>query len=299
MTIDEGIQLYLDHLSIERGLSRNTLVAYGTDLALFANWCDEHNKTTITDVSTVFLNEFLLMRLDDGLKARSMARNIVSLRRFFRFLVAEGKLEEDPAALLDVPNVGRGLPKALTETNVGLLMQAPDPRLPEGIRDRAMLELLYASGLRVSELVDIPCSGANLDVGFVRIWGKGNKERIVPMGEVAAAAIRQYLNEARPLLLSSAGAPSDALFVTRRGSAMTRQAFWKNLKRYALVAGLDPSISPHKLRHSFATHLLKNGADLRVLQAMLGHASISTTQIYTLVTRERMKQLHKQFHPRG
>ena len=299
MSLDEAIQRYLDHLRIERGLAANTVSSYGSDLGFLAAWCAEHGVTGIEQLTPDVLERWLAARRDAGLTARSLARNIVTARQLTRFLHAEGHLHVDPAELLQVPRVRRSLPDTMTEDDVELLLGAPDPGTAEGQRDRAMLELLYATGLRVSELVGLPLNGVQLDAGLVRVWGKGSKERMVPMGEPAREAVEGYLRTARPGLLATSGKTSRALFVTRRGGAMTRQAFWKNLKRYALLAGVTTDISPHRLRHAFATHLLHHGADLRALQAMLGHASITTTQIYTHVADARLKQLHAQYHPRG
>lgn len=300
LSLDDAIQRYLEHIAVVRQLSTNTVSAYGADLARFAAWCAESGVDDVAGVDLRAINGYLLGRMDDGLKSRSVARNVVSLRRFFRYLEAEKLLVPNPAALLEVPAAGRALPRALGEAEVESLLRAPDDAVAEGVRDRAMLELLYATGLRVSELVGLPSTGVHLDGGFVRVTGKGRKERLVPMGDLARDAVREYLRSARgELLAASPRSSSTALFVTRLGGPMTRQAFWKNLKKYALIAGIHADISPHKLRHSFATHLLRHGADLRALQAMLGHSDISTTQIYTLVTRTRLKQVHASTHPRG
>ncbi len=299
-SIDEAIGLYLDHLTVERGLAANTIAAYGSDLARLAAFLADGGVTDAAAVDTGLLGAHLLSRLDEGVKVRTLARNVTSIRRLFRFLVAEGHLEADPAATLDVPKTERTLPQLLSEGEVERLLAAPPDDTLEGVRDRAMLEVVYATGLRVSELVGLPLAGVDLTVGFVRVWGKGSKERLVPLGDVASDAVLRYLEVARPGLLAAAGIDaSPTLFLTRRGGPMTRQAFWRNLRRDALRAGIDRPISPHKLRHSFATHLLRHGADLRALQAMLGHASISTTQVYTLVSRTRMKELHARHHPRG
>lgn len=300
MHIDEAIGLFTDHLALERGLAANTIQAYSTDLTRLSERLVSQGVDEISAVDLTALSGHLVARLDEGLKTRSLARNVVSIRRLFRFLVAEGHLREDPAATLEVPPAPKTLPKVLTESEIEALLNAPDRSTPEGDRDIAMLELLYATGLRVSELVTLPVSGLNLDVGFVRVIGKGSKERVVPLGEIASDAIRHHLRDGRPRLLATAGGtPSEWLFITRRGRPMTRQGFWKNIKRYAQLAGLRSDVSPHKLRHSFATHLLKHGADLRALQSMLGHSSVSTTQIYTEVSRTRMKELHAELHPRG
>ncbi len=300
LPLDDAIQRYLDHIAVERQLSANTLAAYAGDLGRFARWADDAGVTDAFEVDARLLNRFLLARLDEGLRARSLARHVVSLRRLFRFLAAEELLPVDPAGTLEVPRTGRTLPGVLREDEVEALLAAPDRTTLEGRRDHAMLELMYASGLRVSELIGLPVSAANLDVGFVRVWGKGSKERIVPMGDVASDAVRAWLETGRgQLLAKSTRKRSDALFITRRGGPMTRQAMWKNIKRYALIAGIDRPVSPHKLRHSFATHLLAHGADLRALQAMLGHADIGTTQIYTMVSQERMAHVHREHHPRA
>ena len=300
MTLDEAIPKFLDHLALERGLADNTIAAYGTDLAKFAEFAVDSGFPDIHDITALVISDHLVARLDGGISTRTLARNIVSIRRLFHFLHAEGHLSANPAETIDVPSAPRKLPRVLTEDEVDRLIQCPSASTAEGIRDHTMLELLYATGLRVTELVTLPVTAVELDVGYVRVWGKGSKERLVPMGEIAADAIRVYMAGARrELLAAGGGRASNALFVTRRGKSMTRQGFWKNVRRYAIRAGIDADVSPHKLRHSFATHLLRHGADLRALQAMLGHASVSTTEIYTLVARTRMKELHQQHHPRG
>jgi integrase/recombinase XerD len=230
-------------------------------------------------------------------KPRTTGRLVSSLKRFFQFALREGLRKDDPAVELDSPKVPRSLPKSLSEAEVESLLGAPDVDTPQGLRDRAMLETLYASGLRVSELVGLKQLQVSLDMGVVRVLGKGSKERLAPLGEEAIAWIERYVRESRPALLS--GKRSDALFVTTRGGPMTRQAFWKLVQRHAEAAGIRRAISPHTLRHAFATHLINHGADLRVVQLLLGHADISTTQIYTHVARERLKQLHRKHHPRG
>ena len=232
-----------------------------------------------------------------GARPRSTARLLSSLRRFYQYLLREGMITDDPTAQIESPKLGRPLPKSLTEEQVEKLLQAPDAETALGLRDRAMLETLYATGLRVSELVGLTLQQANLQAGVVKVIGKGDKERLVPLGEEAVEWLQRYLNEERSKLLH--GQTSDALFPTARGAAMTRQAFWHNLKRYTHLAGIETHLSPHTLRHAFATHLLNHGADLRVVQMLLGHVDLSTTQIYTQVARERLKQLHAQHHPRG
>ena len=290
------LERFLDALWMEHGLSDHTLAAYRSDLqgaALFLRW---HAKT-LHNAQRQDLLAYLTQRVKAGARPRSTARLLSSLRRFYQYLVREGRLQTDPSAEIDAPKLGRSLPKSLTEDEVESLLQAPDVKQFLGLRDRAMLELLYASGLRVSELIGLPVSQLNLRQGVLRVVGKGNKERLVPLGEEAADWLERYLDEARPSLLR--GRLSDALFVTQRTSAMTRQAFWHLIKRYARQAGIRTSLSPHSLRHSFATHLLNHGADLRVLQMLLGHSNLSTTQIYTHVARERLKSVHAAHHPRG
>lgn len=300
MQLDAAIQLYLDWIRVERGLSPNSIEAYARDLSQFSQWAHARGLALAPAVEVTHLRTYLLARLEQGVASRTLARNTVSLRRFFAFLFDERYLPVDPSSLLEVPSLHPSLPNSLSEAEVERLLATPDANTAEGLRDRAMLELLYATGLRVTELVLLPTSALHLDAGYVRVHGKGAKERVVPMGDVAMAAIVQYAQDARPLLLRSAGMlEHEALFVTRRGGPMTRQGFWKNLGRYALEAGISRDISPHQLRHSFATHLLNHGADLRALQAMLGHADISTTQIYTHVNNARMQEIHRTHHPRA
>ena len=293
----ELLDLFCDALWLEDGLSRNTLQSYRLDLRQFGNWLAGRGKRALVDAERSDLLDYLAFRLIGKAKPRTASRLLSSLKRFYGYLLREGRIRADPTLRIDAPKLPRSLPKSLTEGEVELLLAAPDTAIPLGLRDRAMLETLYASGLRVSELVGVKLSQVSQDMGVVRIMGKGAKERLVPLGEEALAWILRYVRDTRPLLLD--GRMSDALFVTGRGGAMTRQAFWHLLKRYALRAGISTSISPHTLRHAFATHLLNHGADLRVVQLLLGHADISTTQIYTHVARERLKQLHAKHHPRG
>jgi integrase/recombinase XerD len=240
---------------------------------------------------------YLGLQMREGRSPRSVARYLSGFRQFYRWQVREGRVKDDPTALIESPRIGRSLPKALTEEQVERLLQAPDTESPLGLRDRAMLELMYATGLRVSELVGLQLPNVNLNQGVVRVVGKGNKERLVPLGEEAVRWLSNYLDSARPELMKGATAPD--VFVTGRRSGMTRQSFWLRVKRHALEAGIDRPISPHGLRHSFATHLLNHGADLRVVQLLLGHSDLSTTQIYTHVAREGLKRLHEEHHPRG
>jgi len=294
---DEALlERFLDAVWMEHGLSDHTLAAYRADLKGMALFLRKQAATLMT-AQRADLLAYLTQRVKGGARPRTTARLLSSLRRFYQYLLREGCLKADPSAQIDAPKLGRPLPKSLTESEVEALLQAPDVSQYLGLRDRAMLELLYACGLRVSELIELPVSQLNLRQGVLRVVGKGNKERLVPLGEEAADWLDRYQHQARPAVL--AGRMSDALFVTQRGSAMTRQAFWYLIKRYARQAGITTGLSPHGLRHSFATHLLNHGADLRVLQMLLGHSNLSTTQIYTHVARERLKGLHATHHPRG
>ncbi len=286
----------IDRLWLEEGLSRNTLESYRRDLAQFATWLEQATGRILQQAGQADLERYLGARFRIS-KARSISRLLASLRRLYRFALREGRITVDPTLQLVSPKLPRSLPKSLSEDDVVALLNAPDAAQLLGMRDRAMLETLYATGLRVSELVNLKISEVSLDMGVVRVMGKGDKERLVPLGGEALHWIGRYLRETRPLIMQ--GRSSDSLFVTQRGAAMTRQAFWYLIKRYTLLAGIAKPLSPHVLRHAFATHLLNHGADLRVVQMLLGHADISTTQIYTHVARERLKQLHAQHHPRG
>lgn len=288
---------FCDSLWLEDGLSRNTLESYRRDLRQFSQWLGRRGASGLLAAGKADVLAYLAARMAAGVKARSSARLLSSLKRFYRHALRSGKLAADPTLTIDAPTLPRGLPKTLGEADVELLLAAPDTDAPLGLRDRAMLETLYASGLRVSELVGLSVVQVSRDAGVVRVMGKGAKERLVPLGEEALAWIARYLDEGRPALL--AGRAAEALFVTARGEGMTRQAFWYLIKRYAHAAGIAKAISPHVLRHAFATHLLNHGADLRVVQMLLGHSDVSTTRIYTHVARERLKQLHARHHPRG
>ena len=290
------IERFLDALWMERGLSANTLAAYRRDLEGLSRWLDGQ-RTGLPDTRRGDLERYLSQRTQHGAKASSAARLVSTLRRFYRYLAREGVLAEDPSDQLDSPKLGRPLPETLTEADVEALLAAPAVATPLGLRDRAMLELLYATGLRVSELVGLKTLQVNERQGVVRILGKGGKVRLVPMGEEADDWLRRYLRESRAALLKQA--QCEQVFVTQRGGPLTRQAFWYVIKRYARRAGITKALSPHTLRHSFATHLLNHGADLRVVQMLLGHSDLSTTQIYTHVANERFKQLHAEHHPRG
>jgi len=288
------IEQFQDALWMEQGLSDNTLKAYGSDLKQFASWL-QHKS--LLDAQAADVSSYLAIKFQQGASARSSARLLSSLRRFFAFLVRQGAMTEDPCARIEAPHVGKRLPATLSEEEVERLLAAPECSTPLGLRDRAMLELLYATGLRVSELVSLRSEQINDRQGAIRVVGKGDKDRLIPMGEEAAACLESYKNTARKEILGQR--QTDDLFVTRRAGAMTRQAFWHIIKRYAQKAGIKKPLSPHTLRHAFATHLLNHGADLRVVQMLLGHSDLSTTQIYTHIARERLKELHARFHPRG
>jgi integrase/recombinase XerD len=283
------------YLRVEKGLSGNSISAYGTDLAKLKRYADQQGKE-LPSVDQVLLIGFIQNQQVQGISARSVARAVAAIRTFYRFLMTHGVVTSDPAEHLSSPRALTRLPRFLSRSDVEKLLAAPDTGSPAGMRDRAMLEILYASGLRVSELVGLTIAQVNLDIGLLTCMGKGSKERIVPIGDSAVACVRQYLSAGRPGLLK--GRKSNYLFLARTGGRMTRQSFWKTIRNHALRAGITTRISPHVVRHSFATHLLENGADLRSVQVMLGHSDISTTQIYTHVTRERLKQIHNRYHPR-
>lgn len=294
----ELLDEFSDTLWLEDGLSRNTLESYRRDLNKFSLWLQQHRNATLLQAAHADIQAFLAhLVMEQKARASSTSRAISSLKRLFQYQLRQNRISVDPTLQIATPKLPRSLPKTLTEQDVELLLQAPDVETPLGLRDRTMLEVLYASGLRVSELVSVSIAQVSLDMGVVRIMGKGSKERLVPLGEEALDWLRRYLAEARPALLNNQ--VSNAMFVTARGAGMTRQMFWYLIKRHAIHGGLHKPLSPHTLRHAFATHLLNHGADLRVVQLLLGHADISTTQIYTHVARERLKQLHAMHHPRG
>lgn len=292
VSISAEIQAFLDHCRVEKGLSANSLEAYAADLARFAKAFPSPGGFPGPEELAAYLQS-----LSAGLKSRSVARHLTTLRSFAAFLLREGKLASDPTALLAPPRQWRNLPKFLSHNEIERLLAAPDPEAPSGLRDRAMLELLYASGLRVSELCELQLSDFNAELGVVRVIGKGNKQRLVPAGRAAVRAIGEYLDRGRPAILGRRA--SKHLYVTARGSRMTRQGFWKLLAKYGVRAGLARRLSPHVVRHSFATHLLEGGADLRSVQTLLGHADISTTQIYTHVMRSRLREVLDRHHPRA
>ncbi len=294
MNSKQLIDLFIDALWVENGLSKNTLNAYASDLRIFNK---NLAKTPLLKASNNDIKQFLNMRYEQGISARSSARILSSLRRFYLYLLREKYISIDPTALIAPPRIGRSLPQSLSEQDVELLLNAPETSATLGARDKAMLELLYASGLRVSELVNLQMSQVNMRLGVLRIIGKGNKERLTPMGEEALFYLETYLQHSRISLLSER--LCNTVFVTNRGAGMTRQAFWHIIKRYAKKAGINKELSPHTLRHAFATHLINHGADLRVVQLLLGHSDLSTTQIYTHIANQRLKDLHEKFHPRG
>ena len=292
LIMNERIQEYIDYLKIEKRQSLNTVVAYRRDMVCFASYFSKDKLETIT---TRDIRSFLLKLREDGLASSTVARYLSSIKSFYRYLFTENLIPENPAEILESPRPWRKLPDVMSVTEVDTLLAAPDTGTPIGLRDHAMLELLYATGLRVSELVAVKGSDMNLEVGYLRSLGKGAKERVVPLGDAAREAVNLYKLKGRPALLN--GRSSAELFVSRRGRRMTRQGFWKILRQYTVKVGIRTLVSPHMLRHAFATHLLERGADLRSVQQMLGHSDISTTQIYTHILQERMREVHDQYHP--
>lgn len=296
--VDEAlIERFCDTLWMEQGLSGNTISAYRSDLSGYARWLAAGRQPGLAAAGPELARDYLVARSAAGTGNRSTARLVSTLRGFYRYLLREGDIRVDPMALIDSPKPERRLPSSLTETQVEQLLSAPDVTTTLGLRDRAMLETLYATGLRVSELVGLSLTRLGLQQGVVRVVGKGDKERLVPLGEEALEWLQRYLRTARGDLVGQR--PTDAVFVTARATALTRQAFWHNIKRYAMRAAIDTPLSPHTLRHAFATHLVNHGADLRVVQMLLGHADLSTTQIYTQVARARLQEVHARHHPRG
>lgn len=285
---------FINHLRVERGLADNTIQSYSWDLVRFFKFLEKKNISPLR-VTRDLVAEYM-RSLKNSLSARSIARNLSSVKMFFKFLISEGKIKDSPARLLETIKLPSRLPEILTSDEVDLLLSQPVLSTNLGLRDKAMLELLYATGLRVSELIGLNPININLEAGYVRTIGKGSKERMVPIGEKAINALKAYILDGRPALLKKRS--SSRLFVNSRGGPMSRQGFWKIIKRYAIIAGIKKNITPHKLRHSFASHLLEGGADLRSVQVMLGHSDISTTQIYTHINRERLKQVHEKYHPR-
>jgi integrase/recombinase XerD len=291
------IDLYINYLLVEKGLADATISSYSSDLVRFSDFLLSKKIKSINEADTIAVLKYLIDLRNEGIDIRSRARHLVTLRGFYRFLTAEKIIPKDPVRLMDLPKFGLKLPHVLSADEITVLIDAPDPIKPKGVRDGAMFELLYAAGLRVSELLHVKIRDLNLESGFVRVMGKGSKERIIPIGSHAIAKLDNYIKHVRPKLLKEH--PSPFIFVARKGLPMSRQGFWKIVKQYATAAGFEKKISPHTFRHSFASHLLEGGADLRAVQMMLGHSDISTTQIYTHVARDHMKKMHQKFHPRG
>jgi integrase/recombinase XerD len=294
---DPVIDQFIDILWAQKGLAELTLSAYQQDLVQFSRWLSERDERLST-AKELEIQQFLQQRHDRGASARSNARLLSTFKQFYRHLVRSGDRQDNPTALISAPKIPRSLPNSMAESDVEKLLQAPDLESDYGLRDRCMLELMYSSGLRVSELVGLQVNQVNTRLGLVRLIGKGSKERVVPVGEEAAHWLTRYLQVARPALQLS-GRVNDALFLSSRGTGITRQAFWQNIKKHLLTAGVKTSFSPHSLRHAFATHLLNHGADLRTVQMLLGHSSLSTTQIYTHIAQTRLQSIHAQHHPRG
>ncbi len=297
ITMDELTQAYLDYLIIEKGLSHNTIMSYSEDLARFLNFLEKNKIDRVQGVDTTTIFAWLIDLAKNGLSAKSRARHLISIRGFFKFLLNEKIISANPLKNVDIPKTGLSLPKFLTVQEVSDLLDAPDIGKPRELRNSAMMEIMYGSGLRVSELMMVKLQDINLDANFVRVMGKGSRERIVPFGSHAAIITRKWIKEGRPLLLNGISTPY--LFFARGGKPMTRQCFWKILKGYGALAKLSKNITPHTLRHSFATHLLEGGADLRSVQTLLGHSDISTTQIYTHISRDYLIKMHQKYHPRG
>ena len=296
-SIDVLIDQYLNYLLIEKGLAKSTLESYSRDVVRYREFLHDNGTNRLSENDTPHILKHLIGLRNAGLGTRSRARHLVSIRGLYRFGVQEKYLKSDPSKLVDLPKLSLKLPDVLAVDEISQLLDAPDTDKPVGMRDAAMLELLYAAGLRVSELINLRLQDINLEAGFVRVFGKGARERVVPIGLPAKIKIETYIENARNAALKNQ--PSPYLFIARAGRPITRQGFWKLLRRYAAKAQIHKNISPHSLRHSFATHLLEGGADLRAVQVMLGHVDISTTQIYTHVTRKHLKELHQKFHPRG
>ena len=294
---DPDIDCFIDSLWSQKGLADLTLSAYQQDLLQFSRWLATHRQK-LSSVDQSIIQQFLAERFENGASARSNARLLSTLKQYYRHLVRVGERQDNPTALISAPKIHQSLPQVLGETDIEKLLEAPDLESDYGLRDRCMLELMYSSGLRVSELVGLQLNQINTNLGLVRLIGKGNKERVIPVGEEALHWLLQYVNKARPGL-QPANSICDALFLSSRGSAITRQAFWQNIKKHLLKAGVKNAFSPHSLRHAFATHLLNHGADLRTVQMLLGHSSLSTTQIYTHVAQSRLQSIHAQHHPRG
>ncbi len=295
--LDNLVDQYINYLLVEKGLSDNTIESYSSDLALYLEFLKKNGIKNISDAGTAVMLKHLAALRDAGLGAKSRTRHLVTLRGFYRFLMQEKIVKHNPSKIINLPKSVLKLPDVLSVEEVKKLLDICDTKKPKGIRDAAMIELLYAAGLRVSELVNVKLQNVNMEAGFVRVFGKGSKERVVPIGLYAKEKIDYYIKNSRPLLLKNE--VSQYLFIARAGKPMTRQGFWKQLKKYGQAAGIKKRVTPHSLRHSFASHLLEGGADLRAVQVMLGHVDISTTQIYTHVAKKHLKEMHEKYHPRG
>jgi len=294
--MNELIEQFLSYISVERGMADNTLSSYKRDLRKFSDFLKSKKTETIDKVSRQMINSFMMAERERGLASNSVSRELACIKSFFKFLLKENIIKDDAANIIESPKLWKKLPFTLSVEEVGTLLNAPNVRDPMEARDKACLELMYATGMRVSELVNLKMDDINMGVGFVKCFGKGSKERIVPFGKKAEESIRRYLEKSRPQFLKKN--ISNSLFLTRLGKPMSRQTFWKIIKRYAKIAKIKKKVTPHSLRHSFATHILERGADLRIVQEMLGHSDISTTQIYTHVSKDRLKSIHQKFHPR-
>jgi len=292
----EFIDTFLNYLLVERGLSHNTIISYRKDLNVFVDFLNRHHIDALSKTTKNEVINFMLYQKDKGLVANSIARHLAAIKVFYRFLVRERILSSDPTSLIDSPKLWKKIPQALSLNEVDALLAQPNIRDRQGIRDKAILETIYATGMRVSEAANLKIANVNLDIGFLRCIGKGNKERVIPLGKKAVSSIIRYIQQSRPKLLK--GKDSEFLFLNRSGKRISRQSLWKLIKKYARSARIKKPVRPHILRHSFATHLLERGADLRSVQEMLGHANISTTQIYTHINKDRLKTIHKMFHPR-
>jgi len=292
----ELIETFLNYLSVERGLARNTIVSYRRDLVFYIDFISSRHIDALSKINRNDITNFMLSQKDKGISANSIARRLAAIRMFHRFLARERISKSDPSSLIDSPKLWKKIPDTLSLNEVEALLAQPDSRDHQGVRDKAILETLYATGMRVSEIVNLRLDGINCDIGFLRCIGKGNKERVIPLGKKAVSSIKRYLGSSRPRFLKTG--ESEFLFLSRLGKKLSRQSMWKIIKRYARLARIKKPMRPHILRHSFATHLLERGADLRSVQEMLGHSNISTTQIYTHINKERLKSIHKMYHPR-
>lgn len=291
------IEMFLNYLSVERGLSNNTISAYRRDLNKYALYLENNKIDSLAKITRDEISNFMFKEKESGLSASSIARNLVAIKTLYRFLVRERILKADPTAVLEAPKLWKRLPEVMSLSEVEALINSPNLKDKEGIRDRSIIEMMYATGMRASEVINLKLEDINLEVGFVRCFGKGGKERIVPLGSKAKEALIRYFERVRPKLLKNKTSPE--IFLSRLGKKISRQSLWSIIKKYAKVAKIKRQIKPHTLRHSFATHLLEGGADLRSVQEMLGHSDISTTQVYTHIHKDRLKTIHKQFHPRG